>query len=250
MTDNDPSLVEGRAGGSTVQTLVNEAYVRGRVRIGNLLLLAAMAVFAIGFVLSLNLREEAWLVTYISIFIGLALWQVSLGYLRRWGPRYRMDPVLAQALKGLDDRYTLVSFISPRLPDYLVVGPAGVHVLVPRATGGEIVCRHDRWERANASLLRRLFGAALGNPSQEVVQGVAQVEAYLREHPVEGIEAAVPVHGLVVFTNPRARLRIDGCTVSAVTLKELRGHFKRIKGDLRPQQVSRLRQALERAAQG
>ena len=105
--------------------VTNEAVVRRQVRKARLFLLAALVVFAVGFVTAwLPLPNEVAIAIQAGgLLLGILLWQISQYFARRWGPRYRQDAVLARALKGLDNRYTLVSFADARLPDYLLLGP-------------------------------------------------------------------------------------------------------------------------------
>lgn len=221
--------------------VTNTTLVRKRTRLAGILHLAALAVFAIGLLVSLN--PEVWFYSYLAIFFGLALYQIAQSNLRRWGPRHRQDELLFRQLRGLDGRYTLVSFPTPSLPDYLLVGPAGVQVLVTRARKGVYACRADRWwEESPGFLLFRLFRQPLGNPSADATAGIESVQRYLATQ-LEGDEQP-PVAAVIVFTHPETRLRIDGCSFPVTTLKELRNHLRRAKGTLNQAEVAELREAL------
>src|SRR3954469_15055814 len=118
-----------------MNVVVNENLVRTRVRIASAAHIAALGVFAIGLVISWTNPQPDWqemAAAYTAIILGLILYNVGQFFLRRYGPRIRQDSTLAKTLKSLDRRFTLFAFPSTKLPDYILVGPAGVQVIVAR----------------------------------------------------------------------------------------------------------------------
>jgi hypothetical protein len=234
-----------------MQVVVNQDLVRRRVRLASAFHLTALLVFAIGLFISWNQQEEIdWEHTvgaYTAIVIGLVLYNFGQVFLRRWGPRFRQDGALARALKGLDNRYTFLAFRSTKLPDYILVGPGGIQVIVARNHDGNISCRGDRWTREMRGGLLRIFsffgGNPLGDPGADVARGVHRVREHLRKHGFAGEEP--PIGGLVVFTNPNAKLRIDGCAHPVTTARQIRNYVRTVKGPLNRQVVARIIQALE-----
>lgn len=234
-----------------MHVVVNQDLVRQKVRLASAFHLVALLVFAVGLIISWNQQEQiAWestLGAYAAIVVGLILYNFGQVYLRRWGPRFRQDGALARALKGLDNRYTFLAFRSTKLPDYLLVGPGGLQVIVARSHDGTIACRGDRWSRETRGGIGRLFsffgGNPLGDPGLDVARGIQRVREHLRKRGFEGQEP--PVGGLVVFTNPNAKLRIDGCSQPVTTARQIRNYVRTVKGPLDRQTVARIVQALE-----
>jgi hypothetical protein len=236
-----------------VYVVKNEALARRQVRRGNLFLFAALGVFATGFAVASFRGEDelSSIFTLGALLLGVFCWQVSLYYTRRWGPKERQDVPLVSALKGLDNRYTLVVFSAARLPDYLLVGPLGVRVLVPRAIDGTVRGRGDQWTRLGSPAWRSLLlGNPARNPTEEARQSVDRVEDYLRRNLEPAPAEPVPVGATLVFTNPRVRLEAENTTFPAVTPRELRGHVQRLKGSLSPPQVTALRRLFEPPSAG
>ena len=236
-----------------MHVVANDNLVRTRVRLASAAHLSALAVFAVGLFVSWNNpipTFEQMIASYVAIVVGLVLYNVGQVMLRRYGPRFRHDTALVKALKGLDRRYTLLTFPSTKLPDYLLVGPSGVQVIVPRLHGGQITCRANRWTRERGSGLRRVLGLFGGNPfgdpTRDAASGVQRVRQRLRDR---GIGDEVPVDGVVVFTNPAVKLRVEGCTVPVTVAKNLRNVVRPTKGDrdkaLSEQDSARVVQALE-----
>lgn len=219
-----------------MHVVVNQKLVSTRVKIASAAHLAALAVFAVGLFVSWSNPEptmEQMVGAYAAIIVGLVLYNVGQVFLRRFGPRFRHDPVLTRTLKGLDKRYTFLAFPSTKLPDYILVGPAGVQVIVARAHDGTISCRGNEWKRDAGGGLRRiarLFGGVpFGDPSADTAKGIERVKQKLEQSGIPA-EQQPPIDGIIVFTNPAARLRIDGCSYPVTGLKGLRNNVRGGKG--------------------
>ena len=242
-----------------MQFVVNDRIVKRQARIGAAALIVTFFMLLGGMLLSWqldaraqSLAEEwpAWVpitITYLIVLLALGLYYFGNSRMRRYGPQHRQDARLRQILKGLDDRHALYAFLGRGLPDYVLVGPSGVHVLTARPQGGEITCRDDRW-RVKAGPGRRLFGALYGNPigspSWDTSKGVQRLQAFLDQRLPEGVERP-PVTGLVVFTGENARLRTERCTFTATTARELRKVITRLKGRLNSAQLAQVRATLD-----
>lgn len=231
-----------------MQFIRNDRLIRNRVRLASAAHLGALAIFGGSLLITMQpwYEQEQWWWAYSAIILGLVLYNFGQHHLRRYGPKYRLDSAFAQALKGLDARYTLFAFATPKLPDLLVVGPNGVHVIVPRMQSGTIVCRADRWSRVRGrfGLLGALFVPPLRNPSQDARRAIDRIRGFL--DPKLGDEAeTVPVQAEIVFAHPGARLRIDGCSYPVTTLKELRNHLRKAKASLSSKQVARIAEAIK-----
>jgi hypothetical protein len=230
-----------------MHVVANQELVRRKVRLASAFHLGALGTFGAGLWLSMSNPDQI-LASYATIVVGLVLYQLGQTSLRRWGPRFRQDGSLARALKGLDDRFTLLAFASDKLPDYLVVGPSGIQVVVARGHQGPITCRGNRWSRPTGGGLKRLFGlfggVPLGDPSADVARGIERVREQLRKVGIEG-QDDLPIGGLVVFTNPAAKLRVEGCSYPIMTLRNLRNYLRGLKGSTNRQATAAAVQALE-----
>ena len=216
--------------------VVNQKLISTRVKIASAAHLAALAVFAVGLFVSWSNPEptmEQMAGAYAAIIVGLVLYNFGQIFLRRFGPRFRADGVLARTLKGLDRRFTLLAFPSTKLPDYILVGPAGIQVIVARPHAGAISCRANQWHRDPGKGLKRLTGlfggTPFGDPSRDVSKGIARVRQRLEQDGMPESQQP-PVDGIIVFTNPAAKLRIDGCSYPVTGLKGLRSNVRVGKG--------------------
>jgi hypothetical protein len=215
-----------------MQVVANQQLVKNRVRLGLGLHIAALVVFALGLVLSTQLdatRDLPWQ-SWAAILAGLVLYTLGQTQLRRWGPRNRQEEPLGQAIRGLDDRYKLYAFLSSSLPDYILVSPAGIHVLIVRQEAGQVSCVRDQWKKGSGSgsagRILGLFGPSLGNPSADAERQLKKLRAVLSEY---GVDAA-PTSSLIVFTNPKVQLRVEGCSSTITRIKELKDVLRRLAG--------------------
>lgn len=211
-----------------MQLVANQQLVKNRARLGTAFHLGALGVFAVGLVLSLRLEQTAQLplAAWAAIAVGMVLYSLGQTQLRRWGPRHRQDEQLGAAIRGLDDRYRLYAFLATSLPDYILVSPAGIHVIVARGEAGQVTCQRDRWKRSGGTRLFQLLEPGLGNPTADAQKQVAKIRPLLA---AAGL-ADVPLSGLIVFTNPKVQLRVEGCSATLTRLKELKDVLRRLAG--------------------
>ncbi len=210
-----------------MQLVANQQLVRNRVRLGLGFHLAALAVFAIGLAISLqiDITRDIPFLAWGAIVVGLLLYTVGQTQLRRWGPRHRQDEPLGKAIRGLDERYKLYAFLSSTMPDYILVSPGGVHVLIVRQEAGEITCRRDVWA-AKTGRFSRFIGPGFSNPNVEAARQLQRLRKLLTESDL----ADVPTGAVVVFTNDHVQLRDEGCSTPMTRLASLEDVLRRLVG--------------------
>ncbi len=211
-----------------MQLAANQKLVRNRMRLGMGLYAVSIAVLVGGLIVTNRAEAEADfpLIAWLTMPIGVLLWAVALSQLRRWGPHQRQTAELSKAIRGLDDRYKLYAFLSSSLPDYVLVGPGGVQVIVAKSEGGPAVCERDRWKKPDQNVFTSLFGQPFGNPTADAQRQLEKLRRALAQDSLSD----VPSSALIVFTNPKAHLRLEGNTVTVTKVKELRDVLRRLAG--------------------
>src|ERR1051326_9079164 len=211
-----------------MQLVANQQLVKNRVRLGLGCHITALVVFAVGLVLSTQIdatnRELPW-ESWVAILAGLLLYALGQTQLRRWGPRNRQEEQLGQAIRTLDDRYKLYAFLSSSLPDYILVSPAGISVLIVRQERGQVSCVRDKW-KASGSRLMAIFGPTLGNPSADAAKQLEKLRTLLADNGLR----EVPTSSVIIFTDENVQLRVEGCTSVVTRLKELKDVLRRMAG--------------------
>jgi hypothetical protein len=201
-----------------MQIARNEGYVLGRKKLRSRISLLSFGLLIAVALLPFVLNQAAvflWPLFFVVFMLTSATKQLQFD----WGPGMQADQRLAQAMKGLNNRYWFGAYVplGRQVVNHLLVGPEGVLVLETRNHPGETSCAGGRWRR-KSGLFSRLFGPIppLGNPGRDLE---AAVDAVRRDLEESGLEA--PVSGAVVFTAPDAVIEYDGCAVTALTLSQL-----------------------------
>ena len=211
-----------------MRLLTDQKLVKRNLWIGKYAFIGGMVLLVGAFVLNLyalSQPQNTQLVTFaFAAFItGFGLTNLGTFFNNRWGRR--PDKGLADALRGLDERYTLYNY---RLgASHVLVGPSGVHVLLPKYQTGAIAYANGKW--TNPGQPRGLFFGlmardALGNPATEAA---AEVENLNRFFKKRAPEVGLAPQALIVFMHPRAEVSAKDSPVPAVYFKQLKEHLRR-----------------------
>jgi hypothetical protein len=233
----------------------NEGLLRSRLRTSVVYFVASLVCLLGGFVVSTRLTDLSmqYMVSLTTLGFGMILWWKNKAYLARWGPKSLQDPAIAHALRGVDSRYHLFSFASGRLPDYLLAGPMGVVVLLPKAVAGAVACHDGRWQHdeGRPAFLRFLMvmspQPSLGSPEREARQSIDDVKRFLTQRLEPELADRIPVEAVLTLTDPNVRLTVQGCTTQALFLRTLRSHIRRAPRVLSNAELDELVAALSSA---
>ena len=204
----------------------NEALIRRNARIGQFTSLAGLVVLGGGLYISFR-NPEQFALSWGALLMGFALSQIGLYFTNRWGRQPRPDEQLNQALKGLSRSYTLYHYQTPA--SHLLVGPAGVWVLLPRGQAGTITYERGRWRQKGGGfglLFRKIFAQeGLGRPDLEVQGEVAAVQRMLNKTLDQ--EKSPPIQAALVFTSPAAELQADNAPIPTLPAKKLKEFIRK-----------------------
>jgi len=228
-----------------MKLVVNTAFTTRREKLAQWTGLSGIAILLTGTAFSF-LRPEVPVIPFITLIVGFLTTRVSLYLANRYLPQYRADTVVAQALKGLDDRYTLYAYALP-VPAVLVE-PGIVTLFLLKGQRGQVWYGDDgRWHH-RASLYWRLVGRdePLGDPEREAEAALHKMRAFF-EKALPGEE--VPMRIVVLFTNPEVELKANGAPLPALPLRRLKkwlrgaGRTQALSGRLRRQVIAALDEA-------
>lgn len=207
----------------------NHQLIKRNRLIGSVSGILAIAVLGLGMYASFKYQEQ---ISYslIALVVGLALSQFGMYYTNRFGRSPRPDQEVDAALKGLDDSYALYHYQSP--VDHLLVGPAGVWMLLPFPNKGKVIYNEGkkRWEKIGGNLYLRFFAQDnIGRPDKDIKKGLEAVRKDFGRIP----ELQVPeIKAALIFTEEKAEVAADNApypTLHALQLKKL--IRKEAKGD-------------------
>ncbi len=205
-----------------MRIVANEKHIRRRAFIGRYASIAGLLVLLVSFILSIFWTRESALIPlgmWLALMIGVGLSIVGGHYAERFeGPRAHYRSV-REALKGLDNRYTLYQHVLPS--PHVLLGPDGLTVLVVRSIPGEVTYENGRWKwRQRFKFLRSLAGqAGLGVPEAEVEYELRQMARYLSKILPD---VSVPMRGVVLFTHPDVKLEVKDPPVPTLLARKFK----------------------------
>ncbi len=197
-------------------------------KIGRYTTFASLAVLGIGLYISFT-APQAFSWSLGALVIGFLLSQVGLTYSSKFGKSPRPDESLTQALKGLEDKFTLYHYESPT--NHLLVGPAGVWVLLPYFQAGTIRynAAKNRWTQKGGNFFLKAFGQeSLGRPDIETQYAINEVKKFL-EKQLPDVELP-EIHAALIFFNKKVELDVEGAPYPAIMADKAKEFFrKRVK---------------------
>lgn len=208
-----------------MRVIINEKLVKRQAAIGKWAGLIGMGALLAGLVVSYRWPNQLT-VSFGCLIVGFMLASVGTYNMNRWVKEPRADQALDKALKGFDNKHFLYHYTLPAA--HVLLAPSGLFVFTVKNHHGEIRCEGQKWhQKFNWGRLLLLFGQeGLGNPTREVGGEIERLRRFLDKRSPE---ADVPIEGLIVFTNPRARLELIDPAVPVVTSKKLKTFLRQLK---------------------
>lgn len=208
-----------------MEIYTNERLIKRNARIGQITSITGLAILAGGMIISFT-RPEMFSISLVALLIGFGLSQIGIYFGNRWGRRPRPDEVLDTALKGLDGRYSIYHYSTPT--SHLLVGPAGVWVLMPRHQAGTITYdeNKNRWRQQGGNLYLKIFAQEnLGRPDLEVGAEIYAIASFLEERL--GEEKVPEVSAALVMTNEKCVVDADNAPAPTLEEKKLKDFIRK-----------------------
>lgn len=205
-----------------MKVVVNERLIASRGRLGKIASITGLAILLAGF--GFSFFPQYIYISLLCLLAGLIASNIGTYNLNRWVRRPRNDEVIARALKGLDDRFWLFSYVLPA--EHVVLGPTGLFVIKAKPHDGEILCEGSRWRRKFrwSYLLRIFYEESLGNPTAEVAWEAERLRKFIAQRLPENGE--VEIKEVILFTSPSARLELRSPLTPVLTAKTLKNHIR------------------------
>lgn len=208
-----------------MKIIKNEKLIKRNGAIGNWTSLAALVILGLGMYMSIA-RREMFVYYLVALILGFILTQIGMYMGNKFGRSPRPDERLDAGLKGLQNEYVIYHYTTPA--SHLLVGPAGVWVLMPYQQRGQVTYRRNRWRVSGGGFVQsymRIFGQeSLGRPDIEVDNEIRSLRKYLLKHMDEN---EIPeVDALMVFTNDEMELEAGDAPIPALKLKQVKDFIR------------------------
>jgi len=215
-----------------MKIIKNEKLINRNNKIGQWTSLGALVVLGIGMYISFT-RQDEYVWALAALMIGFTMTQISMYFGNRWGRSPRPDEKLDAALKGLPGDFSMYHWTTPA--SHLLVGPAGLWVLLPYHQRGKVVFKKNAWRLTGGGFLQgymRIFGQdGLGRPSLEAESEIKAVRKLLA---VEMEENEYPeVFAALIFTADEIEIEAGDSPLPALPVKKLK-EFMRNKVKEKP----------------
>ena len=228
-----------------MKIIKNEKMIKRNSKIGQYTSLGALVVLGVGMYISFT-RPELFVWAVGALLVGFTLTQVGMYFGNRWGRSPRPDERLDAGLKGLPGDFVIYHWTTPVA--HLLVGPAGVWVLLPYHQRGHVTYRKNRWRMAGGGFLQnymRLFGQeGIGRPDLETE---AEINSVRKAFAKEMEEDEIPeIKAALVFTTDGVEIEAEEAPMPALPLKKLK-EFMRNKAKEKPitsQELEKIKAAL------
>lgn len=204
-----------------MKIIKNEKLIKRNAQIGSWTSLAALAVLAGGMYISFR-QPELFMYSLLALLLGFTLTQIGMYMGNKFGRSPRPDEKLDAGLKGLQNEFVMYHYTTP--VSHLLVGPAGLWVVMPYHQRGQVTYQKNRWRMSGGGFLQgymRIFGQeGLGRPDIEIDNEIRSLRKYLLKHMDE---SELPeINALMVFTNDDVEIDAQESPVPALKLKQLK----------------------------
>jgi hypothetical protein len=224
-----------------MKIIKNDKLIERNGKIGQWTSLAALIVLGAGMYISFT--KPAWFIySVLCLLLGFIMTQIGMYMGNRWGRSPRPDEKIDAGLKGLHSDFNMYHYSTPA--SHLLVGPAGVWVLIPYHQRGRVEYKKNRWRLSGGGFLQgymRLFGQeGLGKPDIEADAETASVRKFV-DKKFEG-ENVPEIKAVLVFTNDEVELDVNEAALPAMKLKQLKDFMRQEskKRTLNSDQIERI----------
>lgn len=152
----------------------------------------------------------------VFLLLGMISLQAGI-YFGRWNRR--PDHALNQALKSLDDSYTLFHYTSPA--SHLLLGPTGIWILLPRQTRGTVTYdpARKRWHSKGGGFFGRFSQEGIGKPILDASMEAEALDSFLQKRwKGENLR----VQAALAFVDPDVEVQAGNAPIPTASAKKLK----------------------------
>jgi hypothetical protein len=209
-----------------MKIVTNLKLVKRNAHIGQYTSIGALVILAAGLYITFKWPDK-YPYSLGCLLLGFLLSQFGIYYGNRWGRTPRPDEIIDKSLKGMGRDYTIYHYVTPAA--HVLVGPAGLWVILPYYQGGTISYDGKRWRARGGGFARsymRLFGQeSIGRPEVETDVEVRSVTRELTRLLPEATHLPA-IHPLMLFTDPTVILKVESSPIPAMLSKDLKDFLK------------------------
>jgi hypothetical protein len=207
-----------------MKIISNTKLINRNKRIGQILTFTAIAVLAVGLVISLNGNMDNIIYSYAALILGFLISQFGIYFSNKFGRSPRPDELVSAALKGLDDRYSLYHYATAA--PHLLVGPSGVWVLLPYNQPGTITYEKGKYKQKGGNWYLKFFAQeGIGRPDKEAQYATEDIQKFFSKQM--DADSVPTINPLLLFTNPKAVVKAPDAPFATVDAEKVKDFLRK-----------------------
>ena len=205
-----------------MNVVIDERLVKRNAKIGQILTIVSLVTLGAGMFITFQ-KPDLLPLSIGALLVGFLLSQIGIYFTNRWGRSPRPDEQISLALKGLDKRYALYHYQTPA--SHVLVGPAGIWVLIPKHQRGTITYRKNRWRQSGGGFIQnylKIFAQeGIGRPDLEIETEINGLTKFLGKNLPGGTETP-EIQAALIFSNPDIDIQADEAPAPTLPAKKLK----------------------------
>jgi hypothetical protein len=206
-----------------MQHYTHEAKIRRYATLGTVAMIAGMASMIVAIYLALKQQQQQFPLVMATSFGGVIVSQIGVYLRNHWGRHPRRDEILNDALKGLDQRYSIFHYTLRA--SHALIAPSGVYAVCISDIEGEISYRQGKWRQVRPRR-RGTKEQTLSEPTRQTQSEVSLLRRALRGRLKREDLAQVPIEPILVFIHPNAQVETEKPPFAAIHIKKLKGFLR------------------------
>ena len=220
-----------------MKIIKNENLIKRNEKIGGWALAGALILMGGGLYINFTgkiIENAQSLYKFLAAFVlGYILMLVGVYLGKRYGGLPRVDIKFDSALKGLPKDYAVYHFSTA--VDHLLVGPAGIWVMLPYHQKGLVTYSKNRWRISNGGFSQAYMSVlgfeGIGRPDYDAEKGIGAIKKQLAKDM--DVNEIPEINVVLIFTNEQMTVQADDAPVLTIRLKQLKD-FLRQKAKEKP----------------
>lgn len=201
---------------------INEKLIKRNKIITQVSLYSAIALIAIGLFISFSNPDKAKiLLSYLVLLPAYIMMQINVLMANKWGRNPRVDQIISNSLKGLDNRYSLFHYTTP--VSHLLVGPAGIWIIKPYHQHGIITYDEKKkkyLQKGGGNFLSKLFAMdTLGDIERDTQRQISTLQKYFEKIGLKDYPNPLIAN---VFFNPEAKIQAKNAPETTINIDKLK----------------------------
>jgi hypothetical protein len=208
-----------------MQNFTNLKRVKRLSLISRVLLFGGLGIMGLALLLNFQNPESNFQLVILMAIAGIVMFQIGMPMQNRWSREPRLDQILDEATKGLDQRYALFHYLLG--VDHALISPSGIYAVIPRVDQGIIQMTDEgnlTLEKSSGGLLRRSSKPKTLNLDSQLQKEAERLQRTLERRFVDSDGYSVQPY--LIFIHPETTVQTGESDYPI-------SHLKKFKSDLR-----------------